>query len=96
MAWRITLGLTLLHLFLVVMGATQMDMKGFGYAGKVIAYYGAITGSGSHFDFFAPSVGSPMRAVFEVKSGIDYARLKGTRLSSDLPRKVGTVHEYHT
>ena len=61
------LGLGIVHLFLVVMGAASIDVgawKGFGFP---LYLYSEITGANSGYGFFAPGVGSDLRATFEIK-----------------------------
>ena len=57
---RIGIALGSAHLVLVTLGAAQID------AGAIGSYYGKLSGSSSNYAFFAPTVGSPTRATFEI------------------------------
>jgi len=60
------IGLGIVHLVLVAIGAMQIDLNRWGGWGRMIRFYGGLSGSISNYSFFAPEVGSPMRASFEV------------------------------
>lgn len=55
-----------LHLSIAVAGALGYSFWGWGKPGAAIAYYGLVSGASSGYSFFAPDVGSGLRAQFEV------------------------------
>jgi hypothetical protein len=63
--YRILLGVALAHLALVAMGASYLGYP-FGPLAKAADFYGALTGSGSAYGFFAPGVSGQLRALFDV------------------------------
>ncbi|WP_437963767.1 hypothetical protein WMF04_29055 [Sorangium sp. So ce260] len=55
------------HLGLVIiLGAFQVDLRHRGRVADAVACYGTLTGADSGYAFFAPGVGSPPTATFEV------------------------------
>jgi len=62
MKLRWTIGLGLLHLVAVIVGATEANLSSDAF--KLLRYYGSLSGSAANYSFFAPSVGSPLRASF--------------------------------
>ena len=54
-----------IHLFLVVCGATKKPLLPREHpASDTLRIYGAVSGSDSHYGFFAPEVGPQIRVVF--------------------------------
>lgn len=54
------------HLLLVGLGASYVDLTRLGPIGEALNLYGEATGSSHSYGFFAPGVGSQVRARFEV------------------------------
>ncbi|WP_437591264.1 hypothetical protein [Sorangium sp. So ce1000] len=54
------------HLGLVVLGALQIHPEGDGWLARALAYYGALSGAESGYDFFAHSITPLPRARFHV------------------------------
>ncbi|AUX34167.1 MULTISPECIES: hypothetical protein [Sorangium] len=55
------------HLGLVIIvGALQVDLRGRGPLADAVAAYGTLSGADSGYAFFAPGVGSPPTATFEI------------------------------
>jgi hypothetical protein len=63
----IFLGLALAHLSLAIAGASHLDLSRLGQAGRVLNYYGDLSGSGFYYGFFSPGVGFVIKASFEVR-----------------------------
>lgn len=63
---RTKISFTLAHLALVALGAAQIEVGDWGLVGRVLSAYGSLSGSTSGYSFFAPGVGSPMRASFDI------------------------------
>lgn len=63
---RMFVALALGHLGLVALGASYFDWDRHGALGKALAYYGEVTGAGNSYGFFAPGVGTDVRALFDV------------------------------
>jgi len=51
---------------LVVLGAARVGVDKVPVAGPLFRYYGAITGADRQFGFFAPAVGTQLRAEFDL------------------------------
>ncbi|WP_437828150.1 hypothetical protein [Sorangium sp. So ce1153] len=62
------------HLGCVVLGALHVDPQKAGGLGRVIAYHGALSGAGSGYNFFAPSVSALPWARFQVTDANGAAR----------------------
>ncbi len=54
------------HLGCVLLGALHVDLQRAGRLGRGVAYYGALSGADSSYNFFAPSVGALPWARFQV------------------------------
>jgi hypothetical protein len=54
------------HLILVTCGAADIELPTKFFLGKVINYYGELSGASYGYSFFAPGVTSQIRAVFDV------------------------------
>lgn len=61
-----TFALLSVHLALVVAGAAYYGFANYGVLGKALDVYGAASGANSSYGFFAPDVGSQVRARFEI------------------------------
>lgn len=76
------------HLGCVILGALHVDLQRAGRLGKGVAYYGALSGADSGYDFFAPSVGALPWARFQVTDArgrvIDDALESGSNPEADL------------
>lgn len=59
------IAIAMLHLVLVVCGAARVEWREFGLAGEPVAQYAALSGANNAYGFFAPGVGTHLRAVFE-------------------------------
>lgn len=66
----LVLGIAFSHLILVAIGASQLNLwpheSGLG---RSLDYYGALSGAGSGYGFFAPGVGSQLRGSFDIVDG---------------------------
>lgn len=62
----IFLGLSLLHLTIVGLGASQITIAHWPLLGKPLIYYGSLSGAGHSYGFFAPGVGSAFRVEFDI------------------------------
>ncbi len=51
---------------LVVCGTTHVSFWPWGRLGEAIAYYGLVSGASGGYGFFAPSIGTGLRARFDV------------------------------
>jgi hypothetical protein len=94
---RLLLGMATGHLILVALGAASVDLRPFGYFGKVLDYYSNLSGASSGYGFFASGVGGQLRARFDV---IDHeghqssATLEPTS-SQEAALRVGhIIHEF--
>ena len=65
-AARVWMALALLHLVLVVAGATHFYFWDYGKIGRALDRYGLLSGAASSYPFFAPEVGTSIRARFEL------------------------------
>ncbi|MGZ3746710.1 MAG: hypothetical protein ACXWRE_05060 [Pseudobdellovibrionaceae bacterium] len=54
------------HLILVSLGAADISFSNKHWWGRVVNYYGEISGSTFGYGFFAPGVSAQIRAVFDV------------------------------
>lgn len=66
---KMVLSLGFLHLMLVLLGACHFNLgdRG-GVVDSLIAHYAALSGADSGYGFFAPGVGSQLRANFELET----------------------------
>ena len=62
-AW---VGLALCHLLLVVLGASNVDLSRLGFLGRILQYYGELSGAGSGYGFFAPGISGQLRVRFDL------------------------------
>jgi hypothetical protein len=65
--WRLWLGLTLGHLFLVVLGAASVDLYRLGPLGRFLNDYSDLSGADSGYRFFAPNIYGNAVATFSIK-----------------------------
>jgi len=79
------LGLAAGHLILVALGAGSVSLRPLGPVGRVLDGYGALSGAGTAYVFFAPGVGGQLVARFDV---ID---AEGRRTEASL--ETGSSHE---
>jgi hypothetical protein len=86
MAFGKKIMLALAHLGLVALGALHVHYDFLGPAGKLFTWYGSLSAADSQYDFFAPGVGSQLRAVFEVVDDKD--RVLQEDLCPDADREV--------
>ena len=63
---RIWLAIALCHLLLVGFGAAHLKFWNWGTAGQWLDRYGMLSGAGSTYPFFAPVVGTSIRAEFDL------------------------------
>ncbi|WP_437324308.1 hypothetical protein [Sorangium sp. So ce381] len=63
---RLAMAAAAAHLGIVVLGALQVDLHKAGRLGQAVAYYGALSGADSGYNFFAPSVSALPWARFQV------------------------------
>jgi hypothetical protein len=56
------------HLAVVAAGAAQLTSRVHGPVGRGLRFYGALSGAGDAYSFFAPSVGPQFRARFTLSS----------------------------
>ncbi|HEY8272233.1 MAG TPA: hypothetical protein VIG33_15185 [Pseudobdellovibrionaceae bacterium] len=77
---RIGIVAGLCHLTLVTLGAADIGFSNQHWWGRVINYYGEISGSTFGYGFFAPGVSSQIRAVFDV---VESDSRQTTRLLKD-------------
>lgn len=82
MVTRKKIAFGIVHLSLVALGAAQVDLERLGRVGQVLAAYGSLSGSTTGYSFFAPGVGSPMRAQFDV-TGSDGRTVTETLAAGD-------------
>ena len=75
------------HLAIVVAGAAHLTPHVHGPVGRGLRFYEALSGAGDSYSFFAPTVGSQLRARF-VLSTAQGARSEET-LESGKSREVG-------
>lgn len=64
---KIALAFAVLHLGIVILAAAQIEMAAIPLIGRSLHYYGALSGAGNSYGFFAPGVGSSFRAEFDVE-----------------------------
>ncbi len=64
MKLRIAITAGLLHLVLVIIGAAELNLPGDNFAARAIRFYASLSAANANYSFFAPSVGSPLRATF--------------------------------
>jgi hypothetical protein len=55
-----------LHLVLVGLGAAHVHLWNWGPVGRTLDRYGLLSGAGSNYPFFAPEVGTTIRAQFDL------------------------------
>jgi len=63
---KFCLCLALIHLCLVVLGASYVDVSELPFVGSAMTYYGVLSGAGNSYGFFAPGVGAQLRSRFEI------------------------------
>jgi len=90
---KLWLFLALVHVVFVGLGAFNVPLTD-AYFAPLYRYYGRVTGASSGYAFFAPGVGSQLRATFEVydKQGALIATVpmeKGTNREADL--RIGNI-----
>jgi hypothetical protein len=56
------------HLAIVVAGAAQLTSRLHGLVARGLRFYGALSGAGDSYSFFAPSVGPQLRARFTLST----------------------------
>jgi hypothetical protein len=56
------------HLAIVVAGALQLTSRLHGPIGRGLHFYGALSGAGDSYSFFAPSVGPQLQARFTLST----------------------------
>jgi hypothetical protein len=78
--------LAAIHLTLVVCGAAGVSFWNWGKLGAGLSYYGLVTGASSSYGFFAPGIGTGLRAQFDVYD------LKGQYETTDV-LETGTNRE---
>src|SRR3954469_12801888 len=61
---RFIVGAFSCHLALVVAGAAHLTPRLHGPLGRGLRFYDALSGAGDSYSFFAPTVGSQLRAGF--------------------------------
>lgn len=91
--YRIWLGAVLCHLFLVMLGAGNVDLERLGIFGQAIAFYGAVSGSAESYGFFAPGVSSQLEVLFDLtdRSGKTRTISLETGASHEADLRVGNV-----
>ena len=57
-----------LHLFLVAIGAFELDLFSNDNLNSALDYYGSLSGASASYGFFAPGVDLQIRAVFDVEN----------------------------
>ncbi len=67
------------HLLLVCLGTARVQLKSLPILGSPLHIYSAYTGADRQFGFFAPNVGSQLRAVFDLVDG------NGNSVQAELP-----------
>ncbi len=89
------LGLVSLHLVLVVLGAYDFEWADYGHAGKWVDYYTVLSGANSGYGFFAPGIGSQLRALFDIeeKSGRKHTLELTSTKSHEAEIRVGDIIE---
>src|SRR5438132_803422 len=63
---RVFVLLITMHLGMVIVGAANVNLNAWGPLGHAIYVYGSVTGALFRYAFFAPGVGSDVRAEFDV------------------------------
>lgn len=71
---RLLLGVAAVHLVCVALGALQVDLQSAGWLGRGLAYYGALSGADSGYNFFAPAVNALPWARFQITDAGGAAR----------------------
>jgi hypothetical protein len=66
MVKKIALILSIIHLGLVICGAAHLHFGRFGHLGHWIDRYAQISGAGASYPFFAPVIGTTIRAQFDL------------------------------
>lgn len=91
--YRIWLGISLLHLTAVALGASYLGYSWAGPLAPALDYYGALSGAGSSYGFFAPGISSQLRATFEVidKAGHRRPVELTTGASAEADLRVGNI-----
>jgi hypothetical protein len=69
---RVWLALALVHLVLVAGGAAHFGFWNYGVVGRALDTYGLVSGAASSYPFFAPVVGTSIRARFQLFDGKDF------------------------
>jgi hypothetical protein len=84
------LGVAVIHLGFVTAGACELD---FHRAGWAVAQVAALSGSDSAYGFFAPGVGSQLRATFQVvdKDGATSDELLPTSASREAKLRIADL-----
>lgn len=85
-AQKIWLSLASVHFALVLVGACHKHLNEYGWWGRLLATYAAYSGAGSGYGFFAPGVGSSLRARFHLEDS------KGNLQEAKL--QTGSTHEF--
>jgi len=89
--YRIWIPIAICHLLLVLLGASYIDLSTLG--GKYLGYYGALSGAGNSYGFFAPGVSGQLRARFEVvdRNGIQKEVSLTSSASHEAELRVGNI-----
>jgi len=64
--YRVCLGLVLTHLFLMILGASDIGYSWSGPLAPALDYYGSLSGADTVYDFFAPGIDGQLRAIFKI------------------------------
>jgi hypothetical protein len=86
------------HLALVVAGAAHLSPRLRGPVGRGLRFYGALSGAGDSYSFFAPAVGPQLRARFTLttpqgdRSEETLERGKSREVGFRLGNLAGTVY----
>lgn len=94
---RLWMGIALLHLFLVTLGAGGVQLTLPGLAGPMMDLYNRVTGAGFGYAFFTPGIYNQMVARFEVIDNAGRARkvalVTGVNKEADL-RVISVLDQF--
>jgi hypothetical protein len=81
------------HLVLVVAGAAHLTSRLHGPVGRAVRFYDSLSGAGDSYSFFAPVVGTQLRARFTLSSpqGERFEEMLETGKSREVGFRLGNL-----
>lgn len=92
------MGIALFHLLLMALGASGLGYSWLGPLKSPLTYYGALSGAGDGYGFFAPGISGQLRARFEIvdHEGVPQTVRLETGASHEADLRVGNIIDQFT